>query len=171
MGRMSRWALSGLVAAAMAIGGLTGLAGTATASPPSSQSQGGRPVLHQALTPSTPTGPEIFTVTPGNVPWSIAAGHVLLQQNGTLQVDVARLIDPTVGHNPVPYLAASVYCSGTEVATTTYVPFSYQGNARLRATVTMPSACAAPAVLIRPAKPITTVVTVLPAYIAFTAQA
>ncbi len=46
---------------------------------------------------------------------------------------------------------ASVYCGGTVAATTTPVPFSTTGNARIRTTVSLPAFCPAPAVLLNPA--------------------
>lgn len=165
MGVMVRWVLGGIGAVALAVAGMVVVSGSAAATPLSVQRQGAVVALHSSLTPSTPDEASIFDVPPGNVPWSIASGHVLLRSNGTLQVNVARLIDPILGKNPIPYLAASVYCDGSFVETTATVPFSPQGNAHLRATVTLPSVCPDPAILLNPAKVATTP---LPVYIAFT---
>jgi hypothetical protein len=44
--------------------------------------------------------------------------------------DVHGLVLSTTGANPVPDLAASLYCGGTLLATTMPVPFSTTGNAR-----------------------------------------
>lgn len=153
MSVVSRWVVGSVVASVFAFGGAAvGLGGVAAAAPPSPQAQGRAPVLHGSLAPSVPTDGNIFGVPPGGVPWSIASGHVLLGSDGTLQVNVARLIDPVLGDNPVPYLAASVYCGGQVVATTATVPFSSEGNAHLRATVAVPAMCSDPTVLLNPAK-------------------
>lgn len=158
-----RWVLGGIGALAVAAGGMVLGAGGAGAASPNHRSQGAVPVLHSSLTPSTPNDSPIFGVPPGGIPWSIAHGQALLRSNGTLQVNVARLIDPETGSNPVPYLAASVYCDGSLEATTATVPFSHQGNAHLRATVGLPAVCSDPVVLLNPAAP-----TPKPFYIAFT---
>lgn len=165
MSKIFRWLLGGIGAVTVAGGGVVLGGGSAGAVSVNSGSHGAVPVLHASLNPSTPSDSFIFGVRPGNVPWSIANGQALLRSDGTLQVNVARLIDPTKGYNPVPYLAASVYCDGTLQAMTATVPFSHQGNAHLRATVTLPSACSAPAILLNPA---TGKTTLLPVYIAFT---
>lgn len=125
-------------------------------------------LLTTSLAPSVPYDPAIFTVAPGGVPWKITQGHVTLSQSGTLLVTVTGLIDPTLSppHNPVSYIAASVYCNATLSMTTPPVPFSSQGDARIQAAVTLPSFCPAPAVLLNPAKGATST-DVLPVYIAF----
>lgn len=145
-----RWMLGAIIGGASLTGALAGLGGVAGAAPLHAGG-GGIPVLQASLTPSQPTGTAIFAVAPGDVPWSIAGSHVALHSDGMLQVTVARLIDPVLGYNPVPYLAASVYCSASKVGTTMTVPFSHAGNAHLRARVALPSTCSAPAVLVNPA--------------------
>lgn len=147
-----RGVLGGILAAVLTLGGVAGFGGIANAAPQSLPGQGRVPVLHARLAASTPLEASIFRVSPGSVPWSIASGQVLLRSDGTVQVEVARLIDPQLGYNPVPYVAASVYCGGTRAATTATVPFSHEGNAHLLATVALPSKCSDPAVLLNPAK-------------------
>ncbi|MBO0886271.1 MAG: hypothetical protein J2O38_02670 [Acidimicrobiales bacterium] len=120
-------------------------------------------MLVATLAPSIPTDPSIFEVAPGMVPWQIAHGRVVLAA-GVLRVKVAGLVVTTSGTNPVPELAASVYCNGNLAAMTATVPFSPQGNAQIHAAVSLPAFCAAPAVLLNPA---TDPNTVLDAYIAF----
>lgn len=122
-----------------------------------------RPLLTAPLAPSVPGDPAIFGEDPGNVPWVIRAGHVVLSEDGALQAEVSGLIVPNAGKNPVPQIAAAVYCGGTRVATTSPVSFSPKGDAHLRATVVLPAFCAAPAVLLEPAKG----GTVVSVYIAF----
>jgi hypothetical protein len=66
-------------------------------------------------------------------------------------VSVHGLVLTTSGANPVPDLAAQVYCGGTVAATTAPVPFSTTGTARIRAMVSLPVFYPAPAVLLNPA--------------------
>lgn len=118
---------------------------------PAARGNSEKVVLSGSLAPSVPTDPSIFGVAPGGLPWVLAAGHVQLGSGGMLQADVARLIVPTLDRNPVPYVAASVYCGGTLAATTAPVPFSSHGNAQIHADVSLPAFCPAPAVLLKPA--------------------
>lgn len=123
-------------------------------------------VLNGSLAPSVPADPKVFDLSPGGVPWVVTAGKVQLQANGMLHVSVEGLVVPPptgTGKNPLPYIAASVYCDGVSVATTPPVPFSAKGNAQISAMVTLPAFCPAPAVLLQPDKGSG----VLPAYIAF----
>jgi hypothetical protein len=108
-------------------------------------------VLSGALAPSVPTDASIFGVPPGGASWQLSHGHVRLGQGGDLEINVAGLVLVTTGSNPLPDLAAAVYCNGGLSATTTPVPFSSQGNAHIHATVTLPAFCPAPAVLLEPA--------------------
>jgi hypothetical protein len=108
-------------------------------------------VLRAVIAPSVPSDPAIFGVAPGGAPWQIDHGHVRLGKSGRLAIDVDGLVLTTTGANPVPDLAASVYCGGTVAATTMPVPFSTKGNARIRTTVSLPAFCPAPAVLLNPA--------------------
>lgn len=108
-------------------------------------------VLSASLAPSLPSDAPVFGVAPGGLPWILNAGHVQLGAGGMLQANVSGLIVPARGDNPVPYIAASVYCAGALAATTAPVPFSAQGNAQIHATVSLPAFCPAPAVLLQPA--------------------
>jgi hypothetical protein len=107
-------------------------------------------LLRAPLAPSQPTDPPIFGVVAGVVPWSLSHGDVRLSRGGDLDVDVHGLIVTPLGSNPVPQLAASVFCNGTLAATTAAVPFSTKGNADIDATVSLPAFCPAPAVLLNP---------------------
>jgi hypothetical protein len=107
-------------------------------------------VLTASLAPSVPSDPTVFGAAAGSKPWSLTSGHVTLGPAGTLEVNIAGLIITTTGTNPVPDLAASLYCNGTSVGTTDPAPFSTQGNAHVHATLTMPAFCPAPAVLLNP---------------------
>lgn len=108
-------------------------------------------VLSARLAPSQPTDPPIFGAAAGGVAWSLDHGHVILRQGGGVDVIVDGLIVTSLGSNPVPGLAASVYCNGMLAATTAPVPFSTKGDADIDATVKLPALCAAPAVLLNPA--------------------
>ena len=129
-----------------------GLAWTgAQAMAQTSNANGQALVLSAALAPSLPTDPAIFGVPPGGAPWVLSHGHVRLGHGGALQVNVAGLVIPPTGSNPVPDLAAAVYCNGALSATTAPVPFSSRGDAQIHASVTLPAFCPAPAVLLNPA--------------------
>jgi hypothetical protein len=144
---------TGVMALALATTGMFA-AGTAAAASHSGQ-HGHRnsrsDVLHAALAPSVPTDPAILGVAPGGAPWRLTHGQALLGSSGRIMVDVQGLVLTTTGANPLPDLAASVYCGGTLAATTAPAPFSTTGNAKIRTTVSLPAFCAAPAILLNPA--------------------
>ena len=129
------------------------LPGAAVAAGGSQMSGGGhgdKELLRASVAGSLTTDPALFGVNPGGAPWTIDRGTVTLRADGRLDVKVDDLIIPTTGVNPVPALAASVVCNGAVVATTATVAFSGGGDARIRATVTLPDRCLAPAVLLNP---------------------
>jgi len=103
------------------------------------------------LAPSVPTDPMIFGVSPGGAPWQLDHGKVRIGEDGTFEVEVDGLVLTTTGSNPVPDIAASVFCNGTLAATTLPVPFSTSGDAHIQTTVSLPAFCPAPAVLLNPA--------------------
>jgi hypothetical protein len=107
-------------------------------------------LLKAPIQGSLVTDPVLFGAKPGGAPWVISRGEAKLDTSGRLEVDVRGLIIPTTGVNPVPSLAASVVCNGAVIATTASVPFSSTGDARIKATVTLPGRCLAPAVLLNP---------------------
>lgn len=127
------------------------------AQPGTASAEGDDPtvLLRSGLVGSTPlpAGPALFGSNPGGAPWEIEYGRVRLDKYGNLNVKVTGLVIPTApfnGTNPVPALSASVVCNGAVVATTATVPFNTKGNARVNTTVTLPSPCLAPAVLVHP---------------------
>jgi hypothetical protein len=126
-------------------------------------------LLAAPLAASLPTDPAIFGVSPGGAPWRISRGNVRLDRDGFLEADVDGLVLTSSGSNPIPDLAASVYCNGAAAATTAPVPFSTRGNADIRATVTLPAFCPVPAVLLKPATG-TSPSTVINRYIGFDGQ-
>ncbi len=173
MGLRRRWAAVSAGAAVLGLGGWAWLGGVAVASPGQQASgqhrsraaargrlalrrdhgasQDQRLVLNAALAPSVPGDAPIFSAAPGKLPWVITHGRVRLGRGGQLEVSVTGLVVSTTGTNPLPDVAASLYCGGTQVATTAPAPFSPQGNADLHGVVTLPAFCPAPAVLVNPA--------------------
>src|SRR5260221_212607 len=106
----------------------------------------------------------ISGVPAAGLPWHIN-GEVRgdLDANGQLSVDVDGLVlanDPSVpanlrGTNPVPAFAAAVTCRTdsngavvTTLTTTANFPATPQGNARIRATLALPSPCVTPYVFV-----------------------
>jgi hypothetical protein len=147
-------ALSAAALGALALTGGQALATTAARPAPATTTaivSSHATMLRAVLAPSQPTDPPIFGAVAGGVPWSLSHGDVRLTRGGGLDVDVDGLIVTPLGSNPVPKLAASVYCNGTLAATTAAVPFSSKGDASIDATVTLPAFCPAPAVLLNPA--------------------
>lgn len=125
---------------------------------------GPRTVLRSSLFGNQVSDPTVFGVKPGTNPWVIKRGTTRLQADGHFTLRVRGLVIPIApanGTNPVPALSASVYCSGTLVATTPTVPFSSSGDAEIDTSIgVLPSPCVAPAVFVHPN-------TVTSAYIAF----
>jgi hypothetical protein len=118
----------------------------------------GGDVLRSDLFGSTPApaGPVLFGINPGGAPWVIAKGEARVRRNGRVKVRVKGLVIPTPpqsGTNPLSNIAATVFCAGTAVGTTSAVPFSTAGDARIDETLStpLPSPCLTPAVLLNPA--------------------
>jgi hypothetical protein len=104
---------------------------------------------------SQPTGPALFGVKPGGAPWVIRRSEAEVRRDGRVEVRVDGLVIPTPpqnGTNPLPGIAATVYCGASAVGTTKTVPFSPAGDARIddRLATALPSPCLAPAVLLNP---------------------
>ena len=130
--------------------GVVGASGAAADGEPRS------PLLRSGLVGSTPlpAGPTLFGIPPGGAPWvADDDSSVRVDRDGSMVLRVRRLVIPTPpanGTNPVPLLSASLVCNGAIAATTGTVPFDTRGNALLRQTVTVPTTCLAPAVLVHP---------------------
>ena len=109
---------------------------------------------------STP-GSNIGGVPSGGAPWAIREGKASVSRSGRIHVEVQGLLIAagsgvpsnlvgTVGS--VQMVAASLVCGGsggTVVQSTTGVMLTAGGNAEIEANITLPSACAAPVVLVR----------------------
>ena len=128
---------------------------------------GQRLVLSAPVAPSVTTDPFIFGVGPGALDWQLRHGHVRLGAGGVFQANIDGLVVTTTGVNPLPYVAATVFCNGAAVATTAPVSFSSTGDARIHAVVGLPAPCSAPAVLFNPAKTDSSSGVDTSAYIAF----
>ena len=102
------------------------------------------------------------TKTPiGEVPscgkvWKLESGSAELRKDGSLQVQVKGLVlnDASTGQfngtpDGVDAVAAAVVCGGKVAAQTAPVPLSKTGDATVKATVSVPSSCAAPVIVLR----------------------
>ena len=144
----------GLATVALAVGATTAFAGNGPKAQ-KSERHGGT-VLKSDVFGSQTTGPVLFGVPPGGAPWVIDKGDVQVRRDGRVKARLDGLVIPTPpsnGTNPVPQIAASVYCNGASVGTTQAVPFSLAGDARINDSLgtPLPSPCLAPAVLFNPA--------------------
>jgi len=128
-------------------------------------------ILRSALAPSVPTDAPIFAVAPGGVAWTLNRGSVRVQASGRVEVEVRGLVLMSTGTNPIPDIAASVYCNGVVAAPTLPVAFSANGNAEIESTATLPSTCMVPAVLLHPATGALSSNVLMSTYIAFDGSA
>jgi hypothetical protein len=139
--------------AALAAVALAAGAGTAFADDHGGGDHGGR-VLESDIFGSQPSGPTLFDVKPGGAPWVIRRGEAEVRRDGRVEVRVRGLVIPTApqnGTNPLPGIAATVFCGGKAVGTTAPVPFSPAGDARIEDRVAkLPQPCLVPAVLLNP---------------------
>ena len=144
----------GLAALALAVSATTAFAGNGHQAQ-KSKGHGGT-ILKSDVFGSQVTGPVLFGVPPGGAPWVIDKGDVSVRRDGRVRARLDGLVIPTPpsnGTNPVPQIAASVYCNGARVGTTQAVPFSQAGDARIDDVLAthIPMPCLAPAVLFNPA--------------------
>jgi len=120
----------------------------------------GAPFFASSLAPSqpAPTDPTIHGVAPGSLPWALTRGSVVLRDDGRISVDVDGLVitsAPFTGTpGPVTGITASLFCgpdsNTTAAATTAVAPVNSDGDATIRADITLPSTCLAPIVVINP---------------------
>lgn len=110
------------------------------------------------LSTAIPANP-IRNVSGGGLPWQIDEGEGELRADGSLKVEVEGLVlldaapvpEALQGTNPIPAFAVVVSCLTTvnglvatsNVSTATF-PATPSGDAKIRATVTLPSPCFAP---------------------------
>ncbi len=142
-----------LAAVALAAGAGTAFADDHGGDDHGGDDQGAR-VLESDVFGSQPAGPTLFGVKPGGAPWVIRRGEAEVRRDGRVEVRVRGLVIPTApqnGTNPLPGIAATVFCGGTAVGTTKTVPFSPAGDARIEDRVgKLPRPCLVPAVLLNP---------------------
>jgi len=108
------------------------------------------------VSPFTGAANPIRNVPGGGVPWQIARGEGRLRADGRLEVEVRGLVIVSTGVNPVPTFRATVSCltvdetgsAATVNRTTDPFPATPQGDATIRATVSLPSPCFAPIVFV-----------------------
>jgi hypothetical protein len=74
-------------------------------------------------------------------------GRLDMRVRGLLITGTGTAVDGTTG--PVKQVVASLACANGDTATTSAVPLSARGNARIRDHVTVPANCLAPVVLVR----------------------
>ncbi|HEY7017120.1 MAG TPA: hypothetical protein VH297_01515 [Gaiellaceae bacterium] len=110
-------------------------------------------VLEQNLVGSILSDPPIHGVTRGGVPWE-GTGTAELRKHGKFELRIRNLvIEGTDNPGPVTTITVSLYCapdSSGAVFTTSPVPLSSHGNARVRQHVTVPQRCLAPVLLVHP---------------------
>jgi hypothetical protein len=100
------------------------------------------------------TDPPIHGVNRAGAPWVLEKGSVKLSHNGRFNLRVKGLVLASNGTTgSVTMIAAHFFCapdSNTVAAFTAGpVPLASDGDARIRQTVTVPSRCLAPVVLVR----------------------
>ncbi len=126
--------------------------------------RGGGALFRSSLSPSTPDDPMFHGVAPGGVPWVLERGFVKLEDS-RIELRVRGLVIPiehTVGGTtfpagtalPVTTVSAALYCDGdmnlSPAFTSSSVPISPHGNARIKESVTIPGSCQAPIILLHP---------------------
>lgn len=114
----------------------------------------GKTVLRQHLVGSILSDQNIHGVVRGGLPWQ-GGGDAKLSRKGRFEARIRGLIIPSLGTaGPVTSITISLYCSPESnpaaAFTTTPVPLSQKGNARVRQHVTVPSRCLAPVLLVHP---------------------
>jgi hypothetical protein len=110
-------------------------------------------LLQQRLIGSILSDQAIHGATRGGLPWD-GTGTATLERRGRFEVRIRGLvIAGTNNPGPVTTVTVSLYCapdSSAAAFTTTPVPLSSHGDARIRQHVTVPSRCLAPVVLVHP---------------------
>ncbi len=87
-------------------------------------------------------------VCAGALSWTIASGEVELDGSGELELEVTGLLSGGTTRGIVK-VRAHLTCEGQGVvATTSDVPFSVTGDAEIDETITLPSICVGPIVLV-----------------------
>jgi hypothetical protein len=98
--------------------------------------------------------PDIHGVVRGGVPWD-GGGRARLSRHGRFELRVRGLVVSGTGNaDGVTSITASLYCAPdsdpSAAFTTSSVPLSSHGNARIRQHVTVPTRCLDPVLLVHP---------------------
>jgi hypothetical protein len=146
--------IAALAAVALAAGATTAFADDGGDHHHGGDRHGGK-VLEADIFGSHPSDRPLFGIQPGGAPWVIRRGEAEVRRDGRVEVRVKGLVIPTPpqnGTNPLPGIAATVFCGGQAVGSTKAVPFSAAGDARIedRLATRLPSPCVVPAVLLNP---------------------
>jgi hypothetical protein len=116
----------------------------------------GNTLFDTTLAPTVPSDPALHGNAAGGAPWVLKFGEARLRQDGRLDVRIRGLVIPPPTGNgtpgPVTTVRAALFCGidTTAAATTQSVPLSTSGNARIRASLTLPAKCLASTLLIQP---------------------
>jgi hypothetical protein len=115
-------------------------------------------------------GVTIAGVASGGAPWVVRRGAAVLTDDGRLNVDVRGLVLPSDNNTagPVTQVAASVVCGDAVAASSGAVTLTTNGDAEIRAKLTLPSPCLGAIVLVRVAGLNGTVLAAPSAFIAAT---
>lgn len=120
-------------------------------------------VLGPISEPYTGSANPIRGVSGGGLPWEIRSGKADLRASGRLRVEVEGLVlarrapvpEATQGTNPIAQFKAIVSCltitdraATTTNVSTSSVPATPDGNARIDATLDLPEPCFAPIVFV-----------------------
>jgi hypothetical protein len=97
----------------------------------------------------------LFGVAPGDIDRMVKRAAAKLSRDGRVRVVLDGLVlaeGANAGTNPIPQIAATLFCNGAPVATTTPVAFSPDGHARIdqKLATAPPSPCLVPALLMNP---------------------
>jgi hypothetical protein len=103
-----------------------------------------------------PTGTAIGDVPSCGKVWKLTSGSAELKKSGEVEAEVKGLVlnDASTGTSNgtpdgVDGVAAAVVCGGKVAAQTDVVPLSKEGNANVKAKVSVPSDCKTPVIVLR----------------------
>src|SRR4051812_10738008 len=101
-------------------------------------------------------GPDIAGISSGGAPWLIHHGSkAMLDADGGLKVEIKGLVFAATGTTTsstgavVSQVKATAICNGLPAGTSGLVALSASGDAEIRETVAIPSACDDPIVLVQ----------------------
>jgi hypothetical protein len=115
-------------------------------------SEGEGLTFRSSIIGSTP-GQMIAGIASGTAPWTVKNASAALDADGKLHVQLRGLVIVTTGTpSPVTQVLASLVCGGsggTIVAETAPVNLDDEGDANIDETITLPTSCLAPVILVR----------------------